>query len=101
MLSEPNIFCVGAHNSKYFFGPRTVSGGPNREEGLDAVGDDIDGAAAVDQDPGDVHGVNVRGPAAGIGRALRNLAPKSRSIGKRYTGNHRKYRFLTPDRSAP
>ena len=30
-------------------------------------------------------------PAAGIGLALRNLSPKSHSIGERYIGNHRKY----------
>ena len=40
-------------------------------------------------------------PAAGIGLALRNPAPKSRSMGKRYIGNHRKYPFLTPDWLAP
>jgi hypothetical protein len=41
------------------------------------------------------------GPAAATGRALKNLAPKSRAIGKCYLGNHREYRFLTPDWPAP
>ena len=43
----------------------------------------------------------VHGAAAGIGLALRNLAPKSRSIGERYLGNHRKYRCLAPNWPAP
>jgi hypothetical protein len=30
-------------------------------------------------------------PAAGIGLALRNLAPKSRPIGERYIGNYIKH----------
>ena len=41
------------------------------------------------------------GAGGAMGRAPRNLAPKSRYIGKRYIGNHRNYPFLTPDWSAP
>ena len=40
-------------------------------------------------------------PAAGIGRALRNLAPKLCLLGERFVGNHKKYSFLTPDWPAP
>jgi hypothetical protein len=38
---------------------------------------------------------------AGIGLALRNLAPKSPSIRECYIGNHRKCRFLAPGWPAP
>jgi hypothetical protein len=40
-------------------------------------------------------------PAAGIGLALSNLAPKTRSIRERYIGNHRKCRSLARDWPAP
>jgi hypothetical protein len=40
-------------------------------------------------------------PAAGTGLALRNLAPKSSSIGERSIGNHRKYRCLAQNWPAP
>jgi hypothetical protein len=40
-------------------------------------------------------------PAAAIGLALINLTPKSRSIGERYIGNHRKYRSLARNWPAP
>ena len=38
---------------------------------------------------------------SGTGRALRNTAPKSRSTGERYIGNHRKQRSLAPSWLAP
>ena len=43
----------------------------------------------------------VRSAATGIGLALRNLAPNTRSIGERYIENHRKFRSLAPDWPAP
>jgi hypothetical protein len=39
--------------------------------------------------------------AAGTGLAVRNLAPKSRSVGECYIGNHRKCRCLARDWLAP
>ena len=40
-------------------------------------------------------------PAAGTGRTLRNLAPKSRSVAERYIENHRKHRSLARNWPAP
>ena len=40
-------------------------------------------------------------PAAATGLALRNLAPKPRSIAERYIGNRRKNRCLARDWPAP
>jgi hypothetical protein len=57
--------------------------------------------AHLEQGPAAVQEADGGVPAAGTGRALRNTAPKSRSVGERDTVNHRKHRSLARAWPAP